>query len=142
MLYLYHHADRHWNLPETPSVGNHFELIDTDNISEYDWDVCSDYASDKYGGEEEDGDWGDFVESNGGSSKYYKYDPTNPVHVKHKGFEDQRPEHVAWLLEETARLEKAHWDERKATLADMKIALEELTLNIENLQSEIDHNEI
>ena len=90
MLYLYHHCDNHWNLPSTPSVGNNYELIDVENIHDYDWDVCEEVANNKHYNDEEM-DWSSFVESNGGSSKWFEYDNTDIIHLAHKGFEDQRP---------------------------------------------------
>lgn len=36
-----------------------------------------------------------------------KYDPTNPIHIEHDGFEDQRPEKVAWEKEQ-AEIAKKH----------------------------------
>ena len=90
MLYLYHHSDSHWNVPNEPSVGNHYELIDTDNIEEYDWERRQEHASNEDFNEEEQ-EWSDHVEEHGGSSNWVKYDNTDPVHMKHKGYEDQRP---------------------------------------------------
>ena len=96
-LYLYYHCSTSHGSPEQPSVGNHYYLVDTDDISDYDWDIRCDAASDSFEGEE--GEWGDHVEQSGGTSKWVEYDPTNKIHKAHKGYEDQRPEAVIFHKE-------------------------------------------
>lgn len=44
-------------------LGNFFEYVETDDIHAYEWEVCCEQASDKYHDEEQE-EWGDFVESN------------------------------------------------------------------------------
>jgi hypothetical protein len=103
----------------------------------YDWEVRQDAAADSF--DDDECEWGDHVEREGGVSKWFNYDPTNPVHVEHKGYESQRPEHVAWLAEREAHYLAMHWKERAAKLKEMKQQRINLDHEIECLQAEIDN---
>lgn len=117
---IWHYDDYRKN----PSVGNHFELHKVDgDIDEYVWElrcemasntdeqsvdyVCREcYSSHEYEVEQcdncdsenidtEEEEWGEFVER-ATSVVIVKYDPTNPTHQEHPGYEDERPEHLRW----------------------------------------------
>jgi hypothetical protein len=140
MLYLYYHCSTSYSSPIEPSIGNHYSLIDTDNIEEYDWDTRIETASDSY--EEEEDEWEDHVERKGGTSLWYEYDPSNLIHIKHKGYESQRPEHVEWLALEVNRLSVAHWAERKVRLESLKEQKEQITMEINYLTLGIEQHEM
>jgi len=105
MLYIYKHDSDYRNLGCSPSVGNFYELIETDNIEEYNHQMCVEEASSQEFDEDED-DWGNQVNNHGGAGQWYEYDKTNPIHVAHTGFEDQRPEAVEYQKQE-AKAKKA-----------------------------------
>lgn len=133
-LYLYYHDSQGYscNIPKTPCAGNHYELIDVDNIREYDWDVRQAAAADV---EQEDcQDWSDHVESNGGVSRWVEYDPTDPVHIAHTGYEDQRPEHIEYLAEQKRlqKLAQQKWNENRL----VEIGKEIRALELERMELE------
>jgi len=107
MLYLYYHTSSGYSVPRTPSVGNHYELVETDDVDAYDWDVKEQTASNN--SDEDDTDWADFVEKHGGRSGWVEYDPTNMIHIQHKS---NRPEHAAWKKAQ----EEKHLADTKARL--------------------------
>jgi len=132
MLFLYNHSDRYWNLAETPSVRNHYELVETDDIGEYAYEEDSEYASNN--AQDEEDDWHDHVAQHGGSSKWFAYDPTDPVHIEHKGYEEQRPEHIKWLeakkqaaIEESERRREARLVQIQKEIRALLLEQEELT---------------
>jgi hypothetical protein len=63
----------------------------------------------------------DFVSSNS-DAIIIKYDPTNPIHIAHNGFEEQRPEHVQWKREQ----EKLKAKERRDYLRNRRVEITEL----------------
>lgn len=126
----------HEEYEKNPIAANLFELydIEEDELEEELREMKCDIANDYYDPEVHE-DYGEFVENNS-DIICVKYDPNNPTHIEHKGFEDQRPEHVAWLAAEKVRLVTTAREARLERLVELREEQERISLEIERIKEE------
>ena len=137
MLYLYKHDSDYRNLNCSPSVGNFYELIETDDIEAHDHECCVEEAS-RY---EHDNDWGNHIDTHGGCGQWFEYDKTDPVHVAHTGYEADRPEAVEYQKQAAIAREAKLLASVKKELAENYETISKLAAANVKLMEYIEQNE-
>lgn len=156
-VYVIEHRGTSWEASDACSA-NHFELVKTNDIEGFIWEQEQEHAqsygeptvelqceycgstSDQHGEEccdEEmtvtyEQEWNDFVEENAAGT-YFPYDPE--LHASISGYEDERPEHLEWVVADKARRKAEKIARIEAKILDKASELQRLYEELADAQA-------